>query len=205
MPTPGESDRGARAHRSRRGRRVLLHRRPLRVVRAASTSQNWSRDDGLVRVAARGDDLDRVCSAGAVTQTVIWSARRGSPGGGRCTSTRPRSTRCEAFYDEVSSAWELPSWFGRNLDALFDVLGDLTEHADSCSCGTACASSSEVDPMQAAAVLDVAARRVGSGGVVRGDRPRRPRSQRVRRVAVSASGPRMSRASGPSAVSAVSA
>lgn len=29
------------------------------------------------------------------------------------------------LYDQIASAWDLPSWFGRNLDALWDVLGDL--------------------------------------------------------------------------------
>lgn len=28
------------------------------------------------------------------------------------------------FYDTITATWELPDWFGRNLDALFDVLGD---------------------------------------------------------------------------------
>lgn len=31
-----------------------------------------------------------------------------------------------AFYEEIVTAWGLPSWFGNNLDALFDVLGDIT-------------------------------------------------------------------------------
>lgn len=29
------------------------------------------------------------------------------------------------LYDQIAAAWDLPSWFGRNLDALWDVLGDL--------------------------------------------------------------------------------
>jgi RNAse (barnase) inhibitor barstar len=30
------------------------------------------------------------------------------------------------FYDQLSSALNLPDWFGRNLDALWDVLTDLS-------------------------------------------------------------------------------
>lgn len=30
-----------------------------------------------------------------------------------------------SFYDELVTQWDLPEWFGRNLDALWDVLGDL--------------------------------------------------------------------------------
>ncbi len=29
------------------------------------------------------------------------------------------------LYDQIASVWDLPDWFGRNLDALWDVLGDL--------------------------------------------------------------------------------
>ncbi len=32
----------------------------------------------------------------------------------------------EAFYEELSAAWGLPPWFGNNLDALFDMLGEIT-------------------------------------------------------------------------------
>lgn len=60
----------------------------------------------------------------------------------------------EAFYDEVSAAWELPSWFGRNLDALFDVLGDLTA-SPLVLVWDGLRQLYEVDPMHAAAVLDV--------------------------------------------------
>ena len=50
-----------------------------------------------------------------------------------------RVTRSKTFYDEVAAAWGLPAWFGRNLDALFDVLGDLTSRPRYSS-GTGCAS-----------------------------------------------------------------
>lgn len=58
------------------------------------------------------------------------------------------------FYDEVASAWELPTWFGRNLDALFDVLGDLTV-TPTVLIWDGLRQLTEVDPMHGAAVLDV--------------------------------------------------
>ena len=30
------------------------------------------------------------------------------------------------FYEELSAGWGLPPWFGNNLDALFDMLGEIT-------------------------------------------------------------------------------
>ena len=59
-----------------------------------------------------------------------------------------------AFYDEVATSWDLPSWFGRNLDALFDVLGDLTA-TPTVLVWNGLRELSDVDPMHAAAVLDV--------------------------------------------------
>lgn len=32
----------------------------------------------------------------------------------------------DGFYDELTAAWGLPPWFGSNLDALFDMLGEIT-------------------------------------------------------------------------------
>ena len=32
-----------------------------------------------------------------------------------------------SFYDDLVRRWDLPEWFGRNLDALWDVLGDLAQ------------------------------------------------------------------------------
>ncbi|MDQ3158077.1 MAG: barstar family protein [Actinomycetota bacterium] len=32
----------------------------------------------------------------------------------------------EGFYEELSTGWGLPPWFGNNLDALFDMLGEIT-------------------------------------------------------------------------------
>lgn len=31
----------------------------------------------------------------------------------------------EQLYDRIAVMWDLPEWFGRNLDAVWDVLGDL--------------------------------------------------------------------------------
>ena len=59
-----------------------------------------------------------------------------------------------AFYDEVATSWDLPEWFGRNLDALFDVLGDLTD-LPTVLVWDGLRELSDVDPMHAAAVLDV--------------------------------------------------
>lgn len=41
-------------------------------------------------------------------------------------STHGVSSRDE-FYDAVARDWQLPSWFGRNLDALWDVLAERTQ------------------------------------------------------------------------------
>lgn len=35
-------------------------------------------------------------------------------------------TTPEGFYEELSAGWGLPPWFGNNLDALFDMLGEIT-------------------------------------------------------------------------------
>lgn len=32
----------------------------------------------------------------------------------------------EGFYEELTAGWGLPPWFGNNLDALFDMLGEIT-------------------------------------------------------------------------------
>jgi RNAse (barnase) inhibitor barstar len=58
------------------------------------------------------------------------------------------------FYDTVASSWQLPSWFGRNLDALFDVLGDLTTQP-TILVWNGLRQLAEVDPIHASAVLDV--------------------------------------------------
>lgn len=32
----------------------------------------------------------------------------------------------EGFYEEITTSWGLPPWFGNNLDALFDMLGEIS-------------------------------------------------------------------------------
>jgi RNAse (barnase) inhibitor barstar len=64
------------------------------------------------------------------------------------------------FYDEVASAWQLPTWFGRNLDALFDVLGDVTTEP-TILVWNGLRQLAEIDPIQASAVLDVLRDAVG--------------------------------------------
>ncbi|MGI9084509.1 MAG: barstar family protein [Aeromicrobium sp.] len=34
----------------------------------------------------------------------------------------------DSFFDEVRAAWGLPPWFGDDLDALFDALGEMASH-----------------------------------------------------------------------------
>ena len=63
-------------------------------------------------------------------------------------------TSVAAFYEEVAAAWALPPWFGRNLDALFDSLADLTGSPTVLVWG-GLRQLAEVDPLQASAVLDV--------------------------------------------------
>jgi RNAse (barnase) inhibitor barstar len=63
-------------------------------------------------------------------------------------------TSMSEFYDTVAAAWQLPAWFGRNLDALFDVLGDLTTEP-TILVWNGVRQLTEVDPIQVSAVLDV--------------------------------------------------
>ena len=64
------------------------------------------------------------------------------------------------FYDEVAMAWELPAWFGRNLDALFDALADITAEP-TVLVWNGLRQLAEVDPVNASAVLDVLRDAVG--------------------------------------------
>ena len=63
-------------------------------------------------------------------------------------------TSFEEFYDEVATAWALPEWFGRNLDALFDVLGDLAQRP-TLIVWDGLRELADVDPVQTSAVVDV--------------------------------------------------
>lgn len=53
---------------------------------------------------------------GAQARAAGWQARR-------IDTCQVRTA--DQLYDEIVEAWDLPGWFGRNLDALWDVLADL--------------------------------------------------------------------------------
>lgn len=63
-------------------------------------------------------------------------------------------TSFDEFYDVVATAWALPEWFGRNLDALFDVLGDLAPRP-TLIVWDGLRELADVDPVQASAVVEV--------------------------------------------------
>ena len=63
-------------------------------------------------------------------------------------------TSFEGFYDEVATAWELPEWFGRNLDALFDVLGDLAQRP-TLIVWDGLHELGDIDPVRTSAVVDL--------------------------------------------------
>jgi RNAse (barnase) inhibitor barstar len=63
-------------------------------------------------------------------------------------------TSVAEFYDVVAATWQLPTWFGRNLDALFDVLGDLVTEP-TILVWNGLRQLADVDPINAGAVLDV--------------------------------------------------
>lgn len=69
-------------------------------------------------------------------------------------------TSISEFYDEVATQWQLPDWFGRNLDALFDVLGDLTSEP-TVLVWNGLRQLADVDPIRSGAVLDVLRDAVG--------------------------------------------
>jgi RNAse (barnase) inhibitor barstar len=58
------------------------------------------------------------------------------------------------FWHAVVKGWDLPEWFGRNLDALFDVLAERCE-TPTVLVWDGLARLSDVDPVLAAAVVDV--------------------------------------------------
>lgn len=63
-------------------------------------------------------------------------------------------TSFDELYDEVASAWALPEGFGRSLDALFDVLGDLAPRP-TLIVWDGLRELADVDPVQASAVVEV--------------------------------------------------
>ncbi|MGA8850523.1 MAG: barstar family protein [Aeromicrobium sp.] len=60
----------------------------------------------------------------------------------------------DELYDQIAAAWELPSWFGRNLDALWDVLGDLAV-SPLLVVWTGYGDLAEIDPELAQTVLEL--------------------------------------------------
>jgi RNAse (barnase) inhibitor barstar len=64
------------------------------------------------------------------------------------------ATSFDDFYDEVATAWALPEWFGRNCDALFDVLGDLALRP-TLIVWDGLRELADVDPVQTSAVVEV--------------------------------------------------
>ncbi len=58
------------------------------------------------------------------------------------------------FYEELSISWGLPPWFGNNLDALFDILGEITS-VPTVLIWDNPGKLGAVDPDLAASVLDV--------------------------------------------------
>ena len=63
-------------------------------------------------------------------------------------------TSVQGFYDEVATAWGLPGWFGRNLDALFDSLADLTVQP-TVIVWDGLREVADIDPVQTSAIVDV--------------------------------------------------
>ena len=61
----------------------------------------------------------------------------------------------QGFYDEVRSAWGLPPWFGDNLDALFDALGEMTAAGRTLVVWDGSSALAEADPELASSVLSV--------------------------------------------------
>lgn len=60
----------------------------------------------------------------------------------------------DGFYEELSSAWGLPPWFGNNLGALFDMIGEITTQPTVLIWDNA-ESLGNVDPDLGLAVMDV--------------------------------------------------
>ncbi|WP_375426430.1 barstar family protein [uncultured Friedmanniella sp.] len=55
---------------------------------------------------------------------ALWRAEH--PEGTVLELRGERAADRSAFFDEAATAWSLPSWFGRNWDALYDALNDLS-------------------------------------------------------------------------------
>lgn len=76
----------------------------------------------------------------------------------------------EDFYEALVAAWKLPEWFGRNLDALFDVVCDQPELTLVIWDGLR--DLIEIDPIRAEGVVEVlrdAVEQTGLAVIVRDD------------------------------------
>lgn len=80
-----------------------------------------------------------------------------------------RVSSFDEFYAEVATAWALPEWFGRNLDGLFDALGDLAPRP-TLIVWDGLRELADVDPVQTSTVVAPAPGRIGAGANARGDR-----------------------------------
>ncbi len=90
----------------------------------------------------RGDAATDIAGAG---RSAGWVVRE--------IDTREAHDSAE-MYDQIAAAWELPAWFGRNLDALWDVLGDLAV-APLLVVWTGYGDLADVDPQLAQTVLEL--------------------------------------------------
>jgi RNAse (barnase) inhibitor barstar len=106
--------------------------------------------------------FDSVLSGAVSPGVYCWRGRRdrdlvgeATAAGWQAMSLDTRSaTSFDDFYDAVAMAWNLPEWFGRNLDALFDVLADVTTRP-TLIVWDGLRELADVDPVQAGAVVEV--------------------------------------------------
>lgn len=82
---------------------------------------------------------------------VVDAARAGWQA--RHLDTRDVS-KADDLWDAVAATWELPDWFGRNLDALFDVLAERAG-TPTVVVWDGLTALSDVDPVLAEEVVDV--------------------------------------------------
>ncbi|VXC02539.1 barstar family protein [Aeromicrobium sp. 9AM] len=106
--------------------------------------------------------FDSVLTGAASPGVYFWRGRRdrdlvgeATAAGWQATSLDTRSaTSFDDFYDAVAMAWNLAEWFGRNLDALFDVLAELASQP-TLIVWDGLRELADVDPVQAGAVVEV--------------------------------------------------
>jgi RNAse (barnase) inhibitor barstar len=106
--------------------------------------------------------FESVLSGGVSPGLFSWRGRtdrdlvdEARAAGWQALSLDTRGVTCfDEFYDELAVAWSLPEWFGRNLDALFDVLGDLAPRP-TLIVWDGLRELADVDPVQTSAVVEV--------------------------------------------------